>query len=480
MLFTTGIEWGILWDKDPKPGPLRPGKKTEAFKMDIAPLRRLTSFQIIILLFAAVILAGALLLMLPFASQSGRVTPFDETLFTATSAVCVTGLVVQDTATYWSYFGQAVILLLIQIGGLGVVTVASAIALLAGRRISLMQRGTMQEAISAPKVGGIVRLTGFILRAVFLIEGIGAACLAPVFVRDFGLRGVWMAVFHSISAFCNAGFDLMGAPGAEYASLTAYRADPVVNLVIMGLIVVGGIGFLTWDDIRTNGRHLHHYRMQSKVILATTGALIVIPAMFYYFMEFGRAPWGDMGAGERALVSVFQSITPRTAGFNTVDLTAMSEPSLSLMILLMLTGGSPGSTAGGMKTTTVAVLMLSAISVFQRRETVRCFGRRIDVEAVRSAATVLLMYLTLFLLGALIISQVEGLPMLTCLFETASAIGTVGLTLGVTPELSMVSRVVLMALMFMGRVGGLTLVFAAVSEKRRYVSTMPKEKITVG
>ena len=443
--------------------------------MDIAPLRRLTSFQIIILLFAAVILAGALLLMLPFASQSGRVTPFDETLFTATSAVCVTGLVVQDTATYWSYFGQAVILLLIQIGGLGVVTVASAIALLAGRRISLMQRGTMQEAIAAPKVGGIVRLTGFILRAVFLIEGIGAVCLAPVFVRDFGLRGIWMAVFHSVSAFCNAGFDLMGAPGAEYASLTAYRADPVVNMVIMGLIVVGGIGFLTWDDIRTNGRHLHHYRMQSKVILVTTAVLIVAPAAWFFFGEFAALP-----LGERVWMSLFQSVTPRTAGFNTADLTALSGLALAVTIVLMLIGGSPGSTAGGMKTTTVAVLFANAIAVFRRREEGRFFGRRISVKASCDAAAILLLYLTLFFFGGFIISSVEGLPLADCLFETASAVGTVGLSLGLTPSLGLVSRGVLIFLMYMGRVGGLTLIYAALAGAAKTGSKLPQERITIG
>lgn len=443
--------------------------------MNIERLRHLTSFQIIILLFAAVILAGALLLMLPFASQSGRITPFDEALFTATSAVCVTGLVVQDTATYWSYFGQAVILLLIQIGGLGVVTVASAIALLAGRRISLMQRGTMQEAIAAPKVGGIVRLTGFILRAVFLIEGIGAVCLAPVFVRDFGLRGIWMAVFHSISAFCNAGFDLMGAPGAEYASLTAYRADPVVNLVIMALIVVGGIGFLTWDDIRTNGRHLHHYRMQSKVILATTAVLIVVPAVWFFFDEFAGLP-----LGERVLMSLFQSITPRTAGFNTADLTALSGLALAVTIVLMLIGGSPGSTAGGMKTTTVAVLFANAIAVFQRREEGHFFGRRISVKAACDAAAILLLYITLFFFGGFIISSVEGLPLADCLFETASAVGTVGLSLGLTPGLGLISRGVLIFLMFMGRVGGLTLIYAALAGAAKTGSKLPQERITIG
>ena len=443
--------------------------------MDIAPLRRLTSFQIIILLFAAVILAGALLLMLPVASQSGRVTPFNEALFTATSAVCVTGLVVQDTATYWSYFGQAVILLLIQIGGLGVVTVASAIALLAGRRISLMQRGTMQEAMAAPKVGGIVRLTGFILRAVFLVEGIGAACLAPVFVRDFGPKGVWMAVFHSVSAFCNAGFDLMGAPGAEYASLTAYRADPVVNLVIMGLIVVGGIGFLTWDDIRTNGFRLHRYRMQSKIILMTTACLILFPAVFFYICDLTKLPMG-----KRLLAATFQSVTTRTAGFNTINISEMSEASKAVMILLMLIGGSPGSTAGGMKTTTFSVLILNAIATFRSQENAGAFGRRLEYHVIKNAATIAMLYFALFFGGGIAISVYEGLPLLDCLYEAASAVGTVGLTLGITPELHVFSQVVLIILMYLGRVGGLTLIYAVFSGRNKGNAKLPLEKITVG
>lgn len=442
--------------------------------------RHLTSFQIIIIGFALVILAGALLLTLPQATVAPGSASFSDALFTSVSAVCVTGLVVQDTGTYWTGFGQLVIMLLIQIGGLGVVTVALSIAMLSGRKISLMQRSTMQEAISAHHVGGIVRMTGSILKIVFGTELVGAALLSIAFVRDFGwAQGLWFGLFHSVSAFCNAGFDLMGQR-AHFCSLTAYSADPLVSLTIAGLIVLGGIGFLTWEDFKTHKFHLRAYRMQSKVILSTTFLLILIPVVFFYFFEFSRAPWADMDTGEKVLSSIFQSITPRTAGFNTVDLPSMSEPSQSLTTILMLIGGSPGSTAGGMKTTTLAVLILSAISVFKRRETIRCFGRRIDIEAVRSAATVLLMYLTLFLTGGFIISQVEGLPMLTCLYEAASAIGTVGLTLGITPSLSLPSQIVLMILMFMGRVGGLTLVYAALSEKRRYISTMPKEKITVG
>ena len=437
--------------------------------------RRLSSFQIIILGFAGVILLGALLLMLPLSTTAGGVTPFHEALFTSTSAVCVTGLVVQDTGSYWSVFGQAVILTLIQIGGLGVVTVAASFALLSGRRISLMQRSTMQDAISAPKVGGIVRLTRFILRGTFLIELIGALAMLPVFCRDYGWRGVWMAVFHSISAFCNAGFDILGTESNRYPSLTGYAGSPVINITIMLLIVIGGIGFLTWDDICENKLHFHRYRMQSKVILVTTGLLIFLPAVFFFFSDFSALP-----AENRLLASFFQSVTPRTAGFNTVDLPAMSGASLGVMILLMLIGGSPGSTAGGMKTTTLAVLLANAAATFRQRDSAQFFGRRVDCSAVKTAATILSMYLALFFGGGVFISVYENLPLSSCLYETASAVGTVGLTLGITPQLHIPSQMVLIALMYLGRVGGLTLIYAAVSSKKGGNAKLPQERITIG
>lgn len=437
--------------------------------------KRLTSFQIISLGFLGVILLGALMLTLPVSSASGCKTPFADALFTSTSAVCVTGLVLHDTATFWSPFGQTVILLLIQIGGMGVITVAAAFALISGRKISLMQRSTMQEAIAAPQVGGIVRLTSFIIRTTLLIELLGAAIMAPIFCRDFGVRGIFMALFHAVSAFCNAGFDLLGTQESLFPSLTGYAAEPVINVTIMALIVTGGIGFLTWDDVRCHGLHIHRYRMQSKVILCTTALLLLLPAAFFFFFEFDGLP-----LGERVLASLFQSVTPRTAGFNTVDLTLMSEAGQAIIILLMLVGGSPGSTAGGMKTTTAAVLFASACSTFRREDSPHCFGRRLDDSVVKSAATIMLMYVVLFLSGGLAISVMEGLPALDCLFEAASAVGTVGLSLGLTPTLGAPSRMILILLMFLGRVGGLTLIFAALSGTRAHVSKLPREKITVG
>ena len=413
--------------------------------------------------------------MLPIATQERSSTSFLDALFTSTSAVCVTGLVIHDTATYWSHFGQCIIILLIQIGGLGVVTVAGAFAILSGRRIGLMQRSTMQEAIAAPNVGGIVRLTWFILKTALIVELLGAVLLFTVFYEEFGLiKGAWYALFHSISAFCNAGFDLMGIK-APFSSLTDYAADPVVSIVISLLIVIGGIGFLTWEDVRTNRLHFRKYRMQSKVILTVTGVLILAPTVYFFFFEFSQAPMK-----ERILLSVFQAITPRTAGFNTADLTSVSETGQSVITLLMLIGGSPGSTAGGMKTTTVAVLLANAMAVFRRRENPCFFNRRVSNETVAQASTILMMYLILFLTGGLLISRMEDLPILTCLFETASAIGTVGLSLGITPQLNSISHMILIALMFFGRVGGLTLIFAALSNVQNISAKLPQERITVG
>lgn len=436
---------------------------------------RFTSFQIIIGGFIAVILIGALLLMLPVSSKAGIITPFNEALFTSTSAVCVTGLVVQDTATYWSWFGQGIILVLIQIGGLGVITIAVSFALLSGRKISLMQRSVMQEAISAPKVGGIVRLTGFVLKGTFLVEFTASIIMMPVFVKDFGAKGIWMAIFHSISAFCNAGFDLMGTENAKYASLTSYISHPLINITIMLLIIIGGIGFLTWEDILKNKYRIKSYRMQTKVILTTSLLLILFPAFFFFFRDFA-----DMPMQERIFSSLFQAVTPRTAGFNTADLTMMTKDGLGIVIVLMLVGGSPGSTAGGMKTTTLAVLIANTLACFRRKEDAQMFGRRIETSTIKNAATIFMMYIVLFFGGAIVISTVENLSFSTCLFETASAIGTVGLTLGITPELGVISQTILMILMFLGRVGGLTLIYAALSGSGKKISKLPQEKMTVG
>lgn len=437
--------------------------------------RHMNSAQIIILGFAALVLCGALLLMLPIASQSRTVTPFHETLLTATSASCVTGLVVRSTGAHWSLFGQIVILFLIQIGGLGVVTVALCFVRLSGRKISLFQRSAMQDSISAPQVGGIVRMTSLILRGTLFTEGTGMLLLLPSFCRRFGAKGIWYALFHSISAFCNAGFDLLGTAADPFPSVTAFRTDPLVCITLALLILIGGIGFLTWEDIATHRHRIGRYRLQSKIILTVSAVLIAFPTLFFFFFEFT-----DGTVGQRLLDAFFQTVTPRTAGFNTVDLAAMQGASRAIMVVLMLIGGASGSTAGGMKVNTVGVLFANVGAIFRRRNEVEAFGRRIDPATVRQAAVIVTMYLTLFIGGGVAISAIEGLPIGSCLYESASAVATVGLTLGITPSLGVASQLILTVQMYLGRVGGLTLIYAALANPDTTPSRLPQEKVSVG
>lgn len=437
--------------------------------------RVFSTFQIIIISFMVLILVGTALLMLPISSRSGQVTPASEAMFTAVSATCVTGLIVHDTATYWSIFGQTVILIMIQIGGLGVITIGLAILRVSGRKIGLWQRSTMQESISAPKVGGIIRFIGFMIKGTLIIETIGALLLAPVFCKDFGFfKGLWYSVFHSVSAFCNGGFDLMGVR-EKFSSLVSYSGNVYVNVIIMLLIILGGLGFLVWSDVVNYRFRFRKYSLQSKVVIVTSIVLIILPAIYFYLYEYS-----NLAMKERITSSAFQSVTARTAGFNTQDLAQMDSSGTVIMIMLMIIGGSPGSTAGGMKTTTFAVLFLSAIAVFRRKNDVQCFKRRISDEAVRDAGAILFIYLLLFMVSAIAISRIENMPLLTCLFETGSAIGTVGVTLGITTKLSLVSRTIIMMLMFFGRVGGLTLIYAAIPSSDIQNSRMPLENISVG
>ncbi len=434
-----------------------------------------SSFQIIIMGFLGLILVGTILLMLPIAAKDGCGASIEDALFTSTSAVCVTGLVVRDTALYWSGFGQAVILVLIQIGGLGIVSVVAFIAMLSGRKITLLQRSMLQDSISAHQIGGIVKMIGFVFMIALITELSGAVIMLPSFCRQYGLSGIWMSVFHSVSAFCNAGFDIMGARTGAFSSLTSFAGNPGIVIPIILLIISGGIGFLTWEDIAANKLHFHKYKMQSKVILITTALLIIVPAVLLFLFEYT-----DSGMKDRILLSLFQAVTPRTAGFNTASFSSLSGTGSMLLIVLMLIGGSPGSTAGGMKTTTAAVMFANASSVFQRKRSVQLFGRRIEDSTIRNAATLFMLYLLLPVIGAAVISMAENIPVGTSLFEAVSAIGTVGLSLGITPSLGFVSRVVLILLMFFGRVGGLTLIFAAISSKNTDIAQRPVEKIIVG
>lgn len=437
-------------------------------------LWKLSTFQIIIYSFAVAILVGALLLCLPFATRDGRGANFFDALFTSTSAVCVTGLVVKDTWQHWSLFGRIIIISLIQIGGLGIITVTLLIFILAGKKISLDQRLVMKDAISADKVGGILRLTSFIFRFTFFAEITGALLLSPVFIGRYGVvDGIGYSLFHSVSAFCNAGFDLEGEYGA-FSSLCPYHDNPLINIVIMCLIVSGGLGFLTWKDILDNRWRIRKYSVQSKGIMMMTVILIFVPALYFYFTEFN-----SLEPADRFFASLFQSVTTRTAGFNTQDLASLTDNGKIVMMVLMLIGGAPGSTAGGMKVTTILVLLASSLSTFRDQEQTVLLRRTIKNDSIKKASSLFMMYIFLFLSAAMVISHLEKIDIMTCMFETASAIGTVGLSLGITSTLSLASRMVLILLMYFGRVGGLTIIFAAVTYNPVH-GKYPAEDISVG
>ena len=441
---------------------------------------QITPAQIITVGFAAIILLGALLLCLPISTRDGMGAPFLDALFTATSATCVTGLILHDTFSYWTFFGQLVIITLIQIGGMGVVTVAITIFVLSGKRISLKQRIVMQESISLSQPGGIVRFTSFILRSMIVIELVGALLLAYRFIPRMGIaEGTWAGIFHSISAFCNAGFDLMGQ-FKPYDSLCYYLDDPLINLVIMLLIILGGIGFLVWEDVLKNRLHFRRYRLQTKIVLLTTACLILLPSLFFFFYEMSLPQWEGLTLSEKLWGSVFQAVTPRTAGFNTIDQTALSTQSSVVTILLMMVGGSPGSTAGGFKTTTLAVLLLCSICFIRRKNGVEAFDRRIPPAVISNAVTLAFLYFTGLLSAAMFISILDGFPLLDCLYEAASAIATVGLSVGISAEASVPSKLVLIALMYLGRIGGLTFLYAMQRNYRAPLSKKPEEGLTVG
>lgn len=436
---------------------------------------RLSGAQTILLGFVLLILAGAFLLMLPISTRTGEWTRFLDALFTSTSASCVTGLVLYDTWSHWSWFGQIVILALIQIGGMGVVTMATVLSKIIGKKIGLQARTTMQEAVSAPNLGEIMKYTRFIVLGSIIFEAMGAVAMSPVFISEYGvLKGIWVSIFTSISAFCNAGFDLNGTHG-EFSSMMPYWDNPVIIITLVFLILTGGLGFLTWLDIRRHGLKFYKYSTQSKLILVMEVFLVAIPFIYLWFGEYS-----DLPAGQRFLASLFHAVTPRTAGFNTTDYNDYSGTGIVMTIMLMLVGGAPGSTAGGMKITTVAVLFFTMISVFKREKSPAIFKRRITTEAIYGAIAVFMLDMLMAIFGAMFIAKFENHAFLRSLFESASAVGTVGLSMGLTPTLHTLSKIVLIISMYTGRVGGLTLVFAAITRKSTGNRQYPADNIAVG
>ena len=447
---------------------------------EVRKKRHLSQTQFIAYGFFAIILIGALLLMLPIANRGGKNLGFINCLLTATSATCVTGLVAADTWSQWTLFGQMVILAMIQIGGLGFITIGVFVSIILRRRVSLKARGLMQESMNTLQIGGIVRLAKKIVQGTILFEGAGAVLLSIRFVPEFGFfRGVYYGIFHSISAFCNGGFDLMGIR-EPYSSLTYYAGDWLVNFTIISLIVIGGIGFIVWDDLSKKGLHFRKYLLHTKIVLVTTAILLAGGSLFFFALERNNLMVG-MRPGEMLWTSLFQSATARTAGFNTTDTAALTDGSKLLTIILMFIGGSPGSTAGGIKTTTLAVLLLSARASIRQTVGVEIYNRRLDDEAVRQAGLILIINLALAMAAAMwmVLAQPE-LAMSDVLFETFSAIGTAGMSTGTTRELLLASRVPLIILMFCGRVGSLSSALAFTQSKKKPPVMQPVEKITVG
>lgn len=430
--------------------------------------------------FLLLILLGAGLLCLPIASKSGEATPFLTSLFTATSATCVTGLVLVDTYLHWSLFGQLVIITLIQIGGLGFMTLMTAFSVALHRTISLRERTLLKENFNMPDIGGMVRLTKRIVCGTLLVEGVGAVILSACLIPKFGIaRGVYTGTFLSISAFCNAGFDLLGSEGA-FGSLASMGENPLFLITIALLILIGGIGFIVWDDVLKHRHRLRQYRLHSKIALAVTIGLTAVGTLLFFVLE-RHATGAGMSVSKQVLHAFFDSVTPRTAGFNAVDTAALTPASQLLSVLFMMVGGSPGSTAGGMKTVTVAVLVICMFSNLRRRSGYNVFGKRLPKETLVNALSVVGVYLTLVVTGIFLVCAVQPeLSFMDVVFECVSATSTVGMTTGITRDLTVLSQCVLILLMFSGRIGSLSFAMVFMQNKKQEIALSPEETVGVG
>ncbi|MBU3129624.1 TrkH family potassium uptake protein [Clostridium tagluense] len=440
-----------------------------------------TPVQILALGFAIVIFVGAILLSLPIASQSGKITPFIDCIFTSTSAVCVTGLVTLDTGTYWTYFGKTVIMLLIEIGGLGFMSITTLVFLILGKRITLKGRLIMQEAMNVNSLQGLVKMAKYILIFTFSVEAVGAVLFSTQFIPQFGLaKGIYYSIFHAVSAFCNAGFDLMG----NFSSVTAYANNSVIILTISALIAIGGLGFYVWAEVY-NYKGLKKLSLHSKVVIYTTLVLIVGGAILMYIFEMNN-PYTMQGMSFKGkiLSSIFASVSPRTAGFNSIPLDKMTMAGKFLTIILMFIGGSPGSTAGGIKTTTAVLLFMTVVSVVRGRDDTEISKKRISKDIVYKAVVITILSLLLVITVTMILSITEqqDIPFEYFLYEATSAFATVGLTLGLTTKLTFVGKIVISLTMYAGRVGLLTIILALAKTKNSKSGTIkyPEGKILIG
>lgn len=456
-------------------------------KMSQAKKPRLSTTQLITLGFMAAVLVGSVLLTLPISSASGEMTPYLDALFTSATSVCVTGLTVVDTFSHWSLFGKIVILLLIQLGGLGVISFTTGIMVLIGRKITLKDRLLLESAFNLDNLSGLVRFLGKVFKGTMLIEGAGALLSMPVFCPRYGLRGIWISVFHSVSAFCNAGIDILGPN-----SLEPYVNNVWLNLVTMALIILGGIGFIVWWDVlRVAGlvrrgeirRGLFWQRLglHTKITLFTTAVLIVGGWLLFLVMEWDNPETlGGLNPATKTLAALFQSVTTRTAGFATVPQSGLRTESVLLSVVLMFIGGSSVGTAGGVKTTTIALIFLSAASVVRGRETVTAYRRTIPDKLVRRASAIVAISLATLLMSTALLSLFQVGNLDDLLFETASALGTVGLTRGVSAQLGAAGKILMSCCMYFGRVGPISLAIAFAYRKDKGITAYPEQNITIG
>lgn len=467
-------------------------KGTKSYGYEVWLKSKLGPSQILVSGFFSVICIATILLMLPISSASGNMTPFIDALFTSTSAVCVTGLVTVNTLAHWSVVGKVIILICIQIGGLGFMTLVSMIFILMGKKITLKNRLIMQEALSFNTTAGIVRFTQYIVKFTLIVEAIGAILLSFVFIPEHGLvEGLGYSIFHTISAFCNAGFDIVGD-----SSLTPYVGNGIVNFTVMFLIICGGLGFTVWMDtyqaIKTKLSASDHFTwkqafyklsLHTKLVWIITGILILGGFIFFFLAEFSNpATLGDLTFKEKIYAAMFQSVSPRTAGFNTLPLAELTPPSKLMTIILMFIGGSPAGTAGGIKTVTIGVLILSAITVVKGRESTVAFRRKIPTQVIFRALTIVIIGMSVIIGTLMILTVTEDVAFMELLFEVVSAFGTVGLTLGITSSLSFIGKIIIIILMFIGRLGIITMSVALMlkSEKEKSSIQYPEEKIMVG
>ncbi|WP_294403228.1 TrkH family potassium uptake protein [uncultured Clostridium sp.] len=440
--------------------------------------KKLSEVRILALGFLIIILLGGVILSLPISSKNGTYTSLVDSIFTATSAVCVTGLITVDTGTHWNTFGHSVIMVLIELGGLGFMSITTFIAVLLGKKITLRDRLIMQEAMNALDIQGLVKMMKYIVILTFSVQSIGAVLLSFVFIPQFGIgKGIFYSIFHSISAFCNAGFDLFG----NFTSLTGYYNNYYLIIIISMLIVIGGLGFSVLSDL-LNFKHIRKFSIHTKLVLYVTSSLIALGALLIFCVEYkNEATLGSLNFGEKVLNSVFASITPRTAGFNSISTGDMTMSGKLVTIILMFIGGSPGSTAGGLKTTTFAVLILTAVSVLNGRDDTEVFGRRFSKESVYKAFTLFVLAMAIVLGVTMILSVAEPeQQFIDLLYEASSAIGTAGITTGVTQKIGTLSKFVIMLAMYFGRLGPITVFLALMKKNKKAGIRYPEAKILIG